>query len=110
DILDLIADSKTLGKTAGLDLAQGKGYALARAEGHGAPNGVGTAVLEAEAPALDPVTMLKMKLLAGNYIEEGRENARQLANLALMNLMSLRPSAALDELKLLVEHVIERDH
>ena len=118
DILDLIADSKTLGKTAGLDLVQGKGYAVATvgasnhavANGNSAQNGAGTAILEVEVPPVDPVTALKLKLLAGNYIEEGRENARQLAGLATMSLASLPASPALDELTLLVQQVIDRDH
>ncbi len=107
DILDLVADSKQLGKTAGLDLAQGKGFAVAVAGANGSkPNG--TAVLEAE--EADPMTAFKQKLLSGNYIREGREQAQQLAALARMSLAALPPSPALDELHVLVSQAVDRDH
>jgi len=104
DILDLIADSEKLGKTAGIDLSQGKGFAAAAsANGHT----TGTAVLEAEE---DPGVALKRKLMSGNYIEEGRQNARQLAMLANMSLDVLPPSSARDQLQALAFQAIERDH
>jgi geranylgeranyl pyrophosphate synthase len=112
DILDLVADSQQLGKTAGLDLAQGKGFVTAVA-GHGevGSNGksAGTAVLE-PAPAADPMAAFKLKMLSGNYIQEGRQNAHQLAALASMSLGALPPSPALDELLALARQVVERDH
>ncbi len=108
DILDLIADSKQLGKTAGIDVAQGKGLATALAgaiggNGHGA-----AAVLDVD--AMDPMTAFKQKMLSGNYIQEGRENATQLAALAGMSLAALPSSSALDELQALTQQVVERDH
>jgi octaprenyl-diphosphate synthase len=110
DILDLIADSQQLGKTAGVDVAQGKGIAVALT---GAANGngqsTGTAVLDS-APAADPMAAFKQKLLAGNYIQEGRENAQRLAALAGMSIAALPPSPALDELLALTRQVVERDH
>src|SRR5258706_3182842 len=108
DILDLIADSKQLGKTAGIDVAQGKGLATALAgaiggNGHGA-----AAVLDVD--AMDPMTAFKQKMLSGNYIQEGRENATQLAALAAMSLAALPSSPAVDELQALTRQVVERDH
>ena len=108
DILDLIADSKQLGKTAGIDVAQGKGLATALAgaiggNGHGA-----AAVLDVD--AVDPMTAFKQKMLSGNYIQEGRENATQLATLAGMSLAVLPSSSAVDELQALTQQVVERDH
>lgn len=105
DILDLIADSQQLGKTAGLDVAQGKGFVTAAA-GNGKASA--TAVLE-PAPA-DPMAAFKQKMLSGNYIQEGRQNAQQLAALAAMSLSAFPPSAALDELRALARQVVERDH
>ncbi len=114
DILDLIADSKQLGKTAGVDVAQGKGLAvaLAGAGGNGRSKPAATAVVEAESSAssADPMAAFKQKLLAGNYIQEGRENAARLAALAEMSLAALPPSPALDELRALTRQVVERDH
>ncbi|RMF52321.1 MAG: polyprenyl synthetase family protein [Chloroflexota bacterium] len=105
DILDLIADSQRLGKTAGLDLAQGKGFAVAVAG-----NGHGTTVAVAEEPTEDAGAALKRKLLEGNYIQEGRQQARQLAALAKQQLESLPPSAARDELARLTEAAVEREY
>lgn len=112
DILDLIADSQKLGKTAGLDIAQGKGIATALATANGSHSSNGsnarTAVLDVDAG--DPLSAFKQKMLSGNYIQEGRQNAEQLATLATMGLGVLPPSAALDELRQLARHVVERDH
>jgi len=109
DILDLIADSKQLGKTAGLDVMQGKGIvtALAGANDSGSKH-AGEAVIEID--AADPMSAFKQKMLSGNYIAEGRENADRLATLAAMSLTALPASDALDELLALTRQVIERDH
>jgi len=112
DILDLIADSKKLGKTAGIDVAQGKGLATALATSGGSNGkivGTATAVLEAE-PAADPMAAFKQKMLSGGYIEEGRRNAEQLSTLATMSLTILPPSPAVTELQALTRQVVERDH
>lgn len=106
DILDLIADSEQLGKTAGIDVAQGKGFAMAMSA-NGDSNGKGVAVLEAEA---DPVAAFKRKLLTGNYIEEGRAQARNLAALATMSLVVVPESAAKAEMVDLARQAVDRDH
>jgi octaprenyl-diphosphate synthase len=108
DILDLIADSQQLGKTAGVDVVQGKGLAVALA-GAGKGGKSATAFVETEASP-DPMMAFKQKMLAGNYIEEGRENARRLAALAEMSLGALPPSPAVDELRALTRQVVDRDH
>jgi geranylgeranyl pyrophosphate synthase len=114
DILDLIADSQQLGKTAGLDLVQGKGLvtALAGTNGHGenGDNGSSSVAAVVDVDAADPLSAFKQKMLAGNYIQEGRENAANLATLAAMSLEVLPASAALDEMRDLTRQVIERDH
>jgi octaprenyl-diphosphate synthase len=112
DILDLVADSQQLGKTAGIDIQQGKGLAMAMAStggnGHGGHGqGAATAVLEVEA---DPMIAFKQKMRSGDYIREGRENAERLATLAAMSLAALPPSPAVDALRALTVQVIERDH
>jgi len=105
DILDLVADSQKLGKTAGIDVSQGKGFALAVANG----GSTGTAVAEVEA-APDPMSAFKQKMMSGNYIAEGRANAEQLSALAGMSLTVLPDSAARDELQSLTRQFVERDH
>ena len=109
DILDLVADSKKLGKTAGIDVAQGKGIVTALATANGAHgSNVATGVIDVD--AADPMAAFKQKMLSGNYIQEGRENAERLAMLAAMSLSMLPPSSALDELQALSRYVVERDH
>src|SRR5258708_28636160 len=109
DILDLVADSKKLGKTAGIDVAQGKGIVTALATANGAHgSNVATGVIDVD--AADPMAAFKQKMLSGNYIQEGRENAERLAMLAAMSLSALPPSSALTELQALSRYVVERDH
>jgi octaprenyl-diphosphate synthase len=109
DILDLVADSKKLGKTAGIDVAQGKGIVTALATANGAHgSNVATGVIDVD--AADPMAAFKQKMLSGNYIQEGRENAERLAMLAAMSLSTLPPSSALTELQALSRYVVERDH
>ncbi len=109
DILDLVADSQQLGKTAGIDALQGKGLvtALANSGHNGHDRAVATAVLEVEA---DPMLAFKQKMRSGSYIQEGRENAQRLAMLAAMSLVTLPPSPAVDALQALTVQVTERDH
>jgi geranylgeranyl pyrophosphate synthase len=107
DILDLIADSQKLGKTAGIDVAQGKGLVTALAGG-GTKVGTATAVVDVD--QTDPLTAFKQKMLSGNYIEEGREQAKQLAALAEMSLLVLPAAPAVEELRALTRMVVERDH
>jgi len=113
DILDLIADSHKLGKTAGIDVAQGRGFATAvaheqHANGHSTAATV--AVLEAPNVSPDPMAAFKAKLMKGNYIQEGRQQAEQLAQLALMALRDLGPSSAKEELVALARQAVARDH
>jgi geranylgeranyl pyrophosphate synthase len=109
DILDLIADSQKLGKTAGIDIAQGKGIATMLAGGNGkTATATTTAVLDVDAQ--DPLTAFKMKMLTGGYIEEGKTQAKQLAALAQMSLMALPQNAATDELRQAAQQVIDREY
>jgi octaprenyl-diphosphate synthase len=129
DVLDLIADPETLGKNAGIDLSQGRGFGavlpVAQAAGHGGQDGHGgnhksgnhrsggapiTAAAQAPDTAPGP---FKDSLLDGQTLEvavaTGREKANELATLALASLEPLPASAALDDLRALARHVIERE-
>ena len=108
DILDLIADSKQLGKTAGIDMVQGKGFATMMAGANGGKTTTATAVVDVDAG--DPLASFKQKMLSGNYIEEGREQARQLATMAQFSLGVLPPSDANNDLHELAQQIIDRDH
>ena len=105
DILDLIADSAQLGKTAGLDLAQGKGVATAYTHHNG-----GTVVAEQVAVADDPMTAIRQKILEGDAIEEARAYANLLVQQAVSELDALPPSQARVELVDLAHLIVERDH
>lgn len=105
DILDLVADSAQLGKTAGIDLMQGKGVGSVYASSNG-----GQAVAEQVAVADDPLTSIKQKILQGGAIDEARIQAQMLVQQALHELDSLPESQAKNELIALARLIIERDH
>jgi geranylgeranyl pyrophosphate synthase len=108
DVLDLTADTAQLGKTAGIDLAQGRGYAAAH-KGNGVPQN-GVAVVDEDQKPADPMVTIKQKLLRGDAILEAKVQARQLAELAIASLDALPESEAKDELVDLAYVVVDRDH
>jgi octaprenyl-diphosphate synthase len=104
DILDLVGDEAKLGKTAGIDLAQGKGYAAVY------NNGSQVAVAESVADiAKNPVDIFKQKLLEGDMLHKAREQANQLVQLANVSLDSLPESMEREELRALAKLVVERE-
>ncbi|NWF68609.1 MAG: polyprenyl synthetase family protein [Chloroflexi bacterium] len=103
DILDLVGDEAKLGKTAGIDLGQGKGFAAAYASAGGA-----VALAEA-APAKNPMDIFKQKLMEGDTLQTAREQAQQLMWLATSSLDVLHPSDAREELREMARLVVERD-
>jgi geranylgeranyl pyrophosphate synthase len=112
DVLDLIADPEQIGKNAGIDLSQGRGIAAVVEGKNNGPKAAAVAI--AEAPPETAPGPLKESFLAEHSldmaIEKGREKAAELATLALHSLAALPPSPAVDELRALAHHVIERDH
>jgi octaprenyl-diphosphate synthase len=92
DILDIVGDETTLGKTSGIDLAQGRGFA---------------AVNDAAADMFDTI---KQKMLSGNRLEEARAQALALSEMAIMQLDVLPDSAARTELIDIAHKVVNRDH
>lgn len=107
DLLDLTADSTKLGKTAGIDVAQGRGYAVAHAgNGH---SSVGVAVVEETQPA-DPMDIIRQKLSGGDAAAEGRLQAQYLSQMAIASLDVLPDSPNKQELIELAQMVVNRDH
>lgn len=106
DVLDLTADTETLGKTAGLDVAQGRGFAVAYA-GNGQPGGH-TAVVE-DAPA-DPMVIIRQKVLRGDAVDEAYHQAQKLSLLAVANLEVLPDSPQKSALIDLAYTMVKRDH
>ncbi len=106
DVLDLTADSAQLGKTSGIDLAQGRGYAAAySSNGH-----TTTAVAEAVIEEADPMLSIKAKILKGDAINEARAQAKALAQTAISCLDVIPDSQAKHELVELANMVVDRDH
>lgn len=102
DILDLTADEAQLGKTAGVDLAQGKGVASVREEGDNSSG----ATLRTGA---DLFAELRQRVLEGNTIEEARFQARALTQQAISALDALPPSPALEDLIALAQSTVDRE-
>ncbi|MBL8134342.1 MAG: polyprenyl synthetase family protein [Anaerolineae bacterium] len=98
DILDLTVDSEQLGKTSGIDLEQGRGYAAAHT----------TAETSADTSALDAISAIRAKASSSEAIREGRLFAEQLVANALDMLDILPESAAKSELIELAHSVVNR--
>ncbi|MCE2490876.1 MAG: polyprenyl synthetase family protein [Anaerolineae bacterium] len=101
DILDLTASEDQLGKTAGLDLAQGKGVAAVKVN-------AGNSRARPHSPGQDPLAELRQRMLEGNTLEEARSQALNLKKMAVRELEVLPPSAARDELVDLAQSTVER--
>jgi geranylgeranyl pyrophosphate synthase len=101
DVLDLIGDPDKLGKTSGIDLAQGRGYAAAYASEQDVPL---PSIDEA-----DPMVSIKRKVLKGDAIKEARDQAHNLVGLAVASLDMLPDSDAKNALIDLAYQVVERE-
>ncbi len=101
DILDLVADESTLGKSTGIDLEQGRGVAVALNEA-GASNGGHNSG--------DPMHRIKRRLLEGNTIAKAREQAELLVQGAIAQLTVIPNSCYKEELLRLANLVIEREY
>lgn len=89
DVLDLTGDTEQLGKTAGIDLQQGRGFA---------------ATYEPDA-----FTSLKERILQGDAIDEAHAQAEQLVRLAIDQLEVLPDSDAKDGLVDLANLIVARN-
>ena len=111
DVLDLAADSSQLGKNAGIDIAQGRGIAVAIQGNSGGATG---SVPVAEAENDISPEALQQSILRGATVEQaiakGRSKAEEFARRAVEALNVLPPSPAVDELRDLARLVVERDH
>ncbi len=97
DVLDLIGDEQQIGKTAGLDVEQGRGFAAADVE---------------DAATVDVMNTIKAKMLKGDSLEDtidkARQQARQFIDMAINELDALPESDAKDGLIDLAHMVIDR--
>jgi len=97
DILDIVGDEKTLGKTSGIDLAQGRGFAAVDES-------------QEKTEAGDIVESIKQKLLSGNRLAEAQAQALALSQMAIQYLDILPDSEAKAELIDHANKVVNRDH
>lgn len=109
DILDLTADDATLGKTSGIDLDQGRGYAAIHTNGNG-KGAVAVAETVTEVDQDDPMKKIKAKIMNGDAIAEGRRRAHELVDMAIACLDVLPQSSARDELADLAYMVVNRSY
>lgn len=103
DILDIVGDQEQLGKSAGIDIDQGRGIGVALQNNNGG-NGTATMVKD------DPMESIKRKMMEGDTIEKGQQQAQQLVAMAIAGLSVIPDSAAKTELINLANLVINRDH
>ncbi len=114
DVLDLVADPEQLGKNAGIDLVQGRGFAAVgaapvRSAAAGSVSSGASRIAPDTAPAPFKASMVQGRALKA-AIKKGRDKARELADAAARALEALPPSPSRDSLCDLTRLVIERDH
>lgn len=90
DVLDLTGDTEQLGKTAGIDIEQGRGFAATYEQ--------------------DAVASLKERVLAGDAVNEAHTQAEQLAHLAIEHLSALPDSESRDGLIDLAHLIVARNY
>ncbi|MFW5771813.1 MAG: polyprenyl synthetase family protein [Phototrophicaceae bacterium] len=93
DILDLTGDPEQLGKTAGIDIEQGKGFAAVQENGG---NGG------------DPMDAFKARLMQGNRIQQGRQQAQMLVETGIAALDALPSTPYRDAMIELAQVVVNR--
>lgn len=96
DILDIVGDETKLGKTAGIDTGQGKGFTSIGGTNNGGSE--------------DPFEAIKAKALAGDRINEARMQAQHLVNMAIAELDVLPNSEAKRNMIELAHQIVNRDH
>lgn len=93
DILDIVGDEQSLGKTAGIDIEQGRGFA---------------SVTEDSDDNL--VNSIKHKMLAGDRLEKAQQQAQSLVHMAVTALSPIPESDFKAELVELATLIVNRDH
>lgn len=92
DILDIVGDEKELGKTSGIDLDQGKGFASVEdsgnGNGHGHSNGHtnGNGNGNGNGTPADPMAEIKRKLISADRIDRAQDQAHSLVQMAIKDL------------------------
>ncbi|MFZ4815064.1 MAG: polyprenyl synthetase family protein [Phototrophicaceae bacterium] len=93
DVLDITGNTEQLGKTAGLDLQQGKGFTNIT-----------------DPTANDPMARIKTEMMKGDRLEQASAQANHFIESALEDLDGVPDSAPKDKLIELAHQVIDRTH
>jgi len=101
DLLDIVGDPEVMGKPVGADVTQGMGVVAVH-------NGRKTHAAVAESEP-DPMQQMMHRLRESGAVEVARAEAEEMARRARRALDRVPPSAARDELDLLVDQVLERE-
>jgi geranylgeranyl pyrophosphate synthase len=110
DILDIVGDPRLTGKTTGLDLSQGKGVASLYSSNGGNGHGTNGTTAVAEEVEADPILALKKRMVEKGAVEEGYEMAQVLSAQALESLQAVPQNDHTDQLRDVVDAVVNRDH
>lgn len=109
DLLDLTGDPRLMGKAAGVDVAQGKGVAVAGAAHNGRRDTI-EAVAEVEpTDGSDRLLAIKQRLVDEGAVEEGRQMAQAIAAQGQAVLDRLPQREAVGDLRDLIMLVLDRD-
>ncbi|UCG23550.1 MAG: polyprenyl synthetase family protein [Chloroflexota bacterium] len=114
DVLDIVGDPETMGKPVGSDVVQGAGAMMAQngrqpsSDGAAdvAPDG---AVAPAAADAADPIAEMMAQLRDSGAVDLALAKATEYASRAINALATLPESPARDQLRELVDMVVERE-
>jgi octaprenyl-diphosphate synthase len=96
DVLDIVGSSEQLGKTSGIDVAQGRGFAVAYRAAH------------VEENTEDPMAAIRRKVMDGDTLQEAYAQAHRLVEMAVAALEPLPESEAKRALVELAISVVER--
>ena len=103
DILDIVADEKTLGKTSGIDIVQGRGFASVTDDDDRDDGS------DEDTRLSDVTESIKQKMLAGDRLEQARQQAHMLVSHAIDAIHVLPDSYAREQLIEQAHYIIERE-
>lgn len=95
DVLDIVGTPEQLGKTSGIDVAQGRGFAVA---------------YDGANDESDPMQAIRQRVLKGDTIDQAYDQADALVDVALRELDVLPNSDAKDALIQLAHSLVERNY